>query len=99
MKPPLDKNFQKNRTFFRAEAYVNGLKTLERINEMADIEQFKDSLELSVDHPYFYRARDLHVLEIVDNCVDLLRTILARDPAPKPSTTDSQSPAQPGNHL
>ena len=83
MKRPFDKIFEKNRNIFTAADYINGLKMLERMNEMADIEQFKDCLEVSVDHPYFVRDRNRQILSVVDRCVDLLAQIMATDPEPK----------------
>ena len=86
MKSALDKNFGKfssrqtsgeTSARFTAAQHVQGLKLLERLNDMARIEHYSDSIKLSVNHPYFRTTPEerQRVLAIVDAQLELLRAI------------------------
>jgi len=88
MKTALDKAFSTTRNGFTAADHIFGLKYYEQLNEMARIEHFRDSIEVSENHPYFLTTPEerQHALRIVDAQLELLKAIFPRMPKPEPKS-------------
>jgi hypothetical protein len=67
MKSALDKKFSKGWREFRAGDYVNGLKMLDRMNEMLPMSRIKDTMEYSEEHSY---GRDKAEQELARRVLD-----------------------------